>query len=141
MLLHHCTNNVNGSLVVTHMVRLRSNRRTSAEAESNDGKQVKGKGEDNNNEDLESLLQFAVKNLRTTKASAKVTSSKIGEKTNDDPSQPLFMKDAKILDAASLHSGMRDFSSKRRRGNLLTTLYTLDKISTRSFTSSSMCDW
>ncbi len=98
------------------MVRLRSNRRTSAEAESNDGRQKKGKGEDNNNADLESLLQFAMKNLRATKASTKVTSLKIGEETNDGPSQPLFMKDAKILDAASLHSGMRDVSNKRRRG-------------------------
>ncbi len=99
------------------MVRLRSNRRTSAE--NHDGKQqVGGKGEDNDSEDLESLLQVAVKvkSLRATKASTKVTPSKAGEETNDDPSQLLFVKDAKILDASSLHSGMTEDFSKRRTG-------------------------
>ncbi len=109
------------------MVRLRSNRRTSAEAESNkDGNQVKGNGEDY----LESLP--VIKNVKATKtASTNVTPSNIAGKNNDNPSQPLFMKDAKILDAASLHSGMDDIGSKRRRGNGVTAhfTYSLDRIS------------
>ncbi len=101
------------------MVRLRSNRRTSAE--NHQGKQqVDEKGGDNDGEDLESLLQAAVKNLTTTKAKAstKVTPSKAGEETNneDHPSQPLFIQDAYILDTSSLHSGLREDFRKRRTG-------------------------
>ncbi len=93
------------------MVRLRSNRRTSANR-YDEKQEIEGEVE----EDLESLLQVAVKSLRTGKVSAKVnTPSKTGEGTNDNPPQPLFIKDAKILNDASLHSGLRDFK-KRRTG-------------------------